>query len=212
MEKETSRELKTKDILTTGQIAKFCCVDPRTVHRWIRQKLLPSHELPITKFQRVQVKDFLNFLKEQGLPVPEALKKVAKYRILIVDDDPGMINAMRRILSSFQKEDYEFETACDGFAAGCAIQKFQPDLIVLDLKMPRMDGMEVCRQIRSNPDMQGIKILAVSGMISLGVSSEEDRRKIIKLGADDFLEKPFAEQVLKDRVLQLLFGKERGHE
>ncbi|OGW72802.1 MAG: hypothetical protein A2Y02_02730 [Omnitrophica bacterium GWA2_52_12] len=212
MAKESKKELKHDDVLTTGQIAEFCHVDPRTVHRWIRQHLLLAHELPITKFNRIRVKDFLSFLKEQGLPVPCALQHVSKYRILIVDDDAAMLNAIRRILADFSSEDYEFEMAGDGFAAGRAVQKFQPDLMILDLKMAGMDGFEVCRQIRVDSDARAIKILAVSGAVSPGFAHADERQKILNLGADDFLEKPFTEQALKSRVLQLLFREDKTND
>ncbi|MBI3313533.1 MAG: response regulator [Candidatus Omnitrophica bacterium] len=199
MAKEPNGELRPGDVLTTGQIAQFCNVDPRTVNRWIDQQLLISHALPITGFRRVKVQDFLYFLQKQNMPVPDKLKNVSKHRILIVDDDAAVVNAIKRVLRQLNGKDYEFETAHDGFEAGKAVQKFQPELMILDLKMPRMDGFEVCKQIKSHEDTQSIKILAVSGTVS-----KEDQNRIMHSGADDFLEKPFTENVLKERVMKML--------
>lgn len=204
MGRNSIKDFKIDDILTTGQLAKFCSVDPRTVHRWMNEGLLASHVLPVTKFRRVQVKDFVRFLQTQKMPVPEQLRRVSKWRILIVDDESAMLNAIRRILNDFPPEDFLFETATDGFTAGSALQKFSPDLIILDLKMPRMNGFEVCRLIKEDPEMKHVKILAVSGTMDSG-TNHGDRQKILNLGADNFLAKPFTEQELKSSVLQLLF-------
>ncbi len=206
MPEDPQETVKPEDILTTGQIAKFCAVDPRTVNRWIHQNLLVSHALPITHFRRIKVKDFLRFLKAEKMPVPEILKGISKNRILIVDDDPSVRNAIRRVLHQAHSKDYEIETASEGFEAGRILQKFQPDLVILDLKMPKMDGFEVCRQIKTHPETRHIKVLAMSGTVR-----KEEYQKALDLGADSFLEKPFSEQVLKDRLLQL-FGLEESRE
>lgn len=206
MSQKLKQPLSVDAILTPGQIAKFCQVDPRTVTRWIEQNLLVSHALPITKFHRIKVADFLRFLKDQRMPIPKELRHFFKTRILIVDDDPAMRHAIQRMLFEFKKKDYEFETAGDGFAAGLAVQRFRPDLVILDLKMPGMDGFAVCKQIKTNPETRHIRILAVSGTVS-----DKDRCRVLELGADDYLEKPFPENLLKDRVLKL-FSRGQSHE
>ncbi|MCF8138696.1 MAG: response regulator, partial [Desulfotignum sp.] len=91
------------------------------------------------------------------------------------------------------------ETAKDGFDAGMKIMTFKPGLVILDLIMPGMDGFEVCRQIKANPDTAHIKVLAVTGY-----DSEENRQKILSEGADAYLAKPLFKEELMQTIQTLL--------
>ena len=81
--------------------------------------------------------------------------------------------------------------------------RFNPGLIILDLFMPEMTGFEVCRQIKKNPETSHIKIIVLTGH-----DSKENRERIIKAGADDYLVKPVEKNVLLGRVEDILSGKE----
>jgi len=116
-------------------------------------------------------------------------------RILIVDDDPQILKMMRKLLTN---QGYETAAASDGFEAGVKVVQFNPDLVVLDLMMPGMDGFEVCKRIKGNTGTSHIKVLAVSGY-----DTEENREKIIKAGADGFLPKPIDMGVILNEVKQL---------
>lgn len=193
--------LKTDDVLTTGKIAALCRVDVRTVNRWIDRGILKAHMLPVTGFRRVQVDDFIAFLHEQGMPLPPPLRLLGRKRVLIVDDDRDIRREIGWLFAEETEgqEAYEVAFAEDGFEAGAMVQKFKPHAIILDLKMPRMDGFEVCRRLKADADTKSIKILAISGGVD-----EEDRRKILALGADEFLKKPVEAQALKSGVADLL--------
>ncbi len=125
------------------------------------------------------------------------------YRVLIVDDDALVRSAIGRMLHNLHGDHFEFNTAPDGVEADRAVEVLQPDLIILDLKMPGRDGFEVCRHLKENPKTRNIQILAVSGTIR-----REDYHKILEAGADAFLEKPFSEKNLKERVSGLLHPEE----
>ena len=193
------KQFYPSDILTTGQIAKYCQVDARTVNRWIGQKVLAAHALPITNFHRVKAMDFVRFLREQKMPIPDDFADLCTTKILIVDDDHPMAKSIERILT-FQKSDgVKCEIASDGFEAGRLLQKSRPDLVILDVRMPRMDGFQVCKLIKSDPDLSHIKILAISGILH-----GEEHEKILAAGADDFIEKPFDAEAFQQRVSKLL--------
>lgn len=197
MNQDTARD----EILTTGQIAKYCQVDIRTANRWIDKGLLKAHELPITKFRRIYRSHFIEFLHEQKMPIPQEFSDNEKKRILIVDDDTSMAAAMRRILNdSFP--DCSVDVAYDGFEAGTMVARNQPHVMILDLKMPGMSGFEVCKRLKSQTRTQSIKIMAVSG-----TTRNEDWEKISICGADTFLEKPFDDTVFKQKVSELLNSK-----
>jgi len=122
--------------------------------------------------------------------------QLAGKKILIVDDDPLILDLLTKILSA---QKYETDVASSGFEAGAKVAKFEPDLIILDLIMPKMSGFEVCRQIKEDPDTSHIKILAITGY-----DTEENREKIMKAGADDYMAKPVKRDILLRHVEGLL--------
>src|SRR5260370_3399004 len=113
----------------------------------------------------------------------------AKERILLVDDDPGIMAAVKHSLSTYG---YKMTTATDGVEALAAVERELPDLILLDLVMPRCDGLEVCQHIREHSTTP-IIVLSIKG-------SEADIVTVLDLGADDYLVKPFRLAELLARV------------
>src|SRR5262249_54925779 len=113
----------------------------------------------------------------------------AKSRVLIVDDEPQITRVLRTILSS---QGYQVRTAAEGEAALSDFSVWHPELVITDLFMPRMDGLELCRRIRSFSNVP-IIVLSVKG---------EERTKVEALdsGADDYITKPFAADELLARV------------
>src|SRR2546421_3074209 len=114
-------------------------------------------------------------------------------RILVVDDDPMVATTVQRVL---RPEGYEVEVALGGAQAIERAHANRPDLVVLDLMMPGIDGLEVCRQLRANGDLPVLMLTARSGTV--------DRVKGLDTGADDYLVKPFAYAELLARVRALL--------
>jgi DNA-binding response OmpR family regulator len=113
-------------------------------------------------------------------------------KVLVVDDEQGIVDFVRLGL---QYEGYEVQSAPDGKAALIAISDFKPDLVILDIAMPRMDGYEVCRAVQG-ADM-GILILSARDGL-------EDRLKGLDVGADDYLVKPFHFEELLARAKAIL--------
>jgi DNA-binding response OmpR family regulator len=113
--------------------------------------------------------------------------------ILIVDDDPGILTAIHQALTTHH---YDVLTATDGREAVDLYNRIQPDLILLDLMMPHMDGLEVCRQVRAR-GVTPIIILSIKG-------GEADIVAALDLGADDYLVKPFRLAELLARVRAVL--------
>ncbi len=117
----------------------------------------------------------------------------ASQRILLVDDDPGIMAAVKHALTT---HGYKMTTATDGVEALAAFERELPDLILLDLVMPRCDGLEVCQQIREF-SATPIIVLSIKG-------SEADIVSVLDLGADDYLVKPFRLAELLARVRAVL--------
>jgi two-component system KDP operon response regulator KdpE len=114
-------------------------------------------------------------------------------RILVVDDEEQILRALRRALAA---RGYEVETAADGEEALAEVEAAMPDLVVLDLNLPGIDGMEVCRRLRTWTSVP-ILILSVR-------EDEAGKVEALDLGADDYLTKPFGVEELLARVRALL--------
>jgi excisionase family DNA binding protein len=183
--------------LTTGEIGIYCNVTYRAVLKWISSGKLKAYRTP-GNHSRVRVDEFLSFLGKYNIPIPEELRSFEiKKKILIVDDDQEMVDSIKRML--MMEDNYKIETAYDGFSAGQKFYQFKPDLVILDIKMPKLNGYEVCARIRSDPQNKEVKIIAISGVIDMAGAQE-----IKKLGANDYLSKPFDNTVLKRKIEKLL--------
>lgn len=121
-----------------------------------------------------------------------------KKRILIVEDDKNLRRIMRIILKDLSIP-HEIEEACDGFVAKRKIEKFCPDLIILDKKMPKRGGYEVCLDLRNNPDTQRVKIIGISAY-----GEKIGEVVMSSLGVDYYFEKPFDHEKFKNKVEELL--------
>ena len=120
-----------------------------------------------------------------------------KKKILIVDDERAMVNLIKETLQV--SGEYNIEVAFNGFSAGQKFGVFKPDLILLDIKMPKMDGFEVCSLIRKDPKNNDTKIIVLSGQID-----EKDIKRLFELGANAYFSKPFNSEDLKEKVENLL--------
>jgi len=189
-----------KNILTIPEAAKYCAVDRVTLWRWVKSGLLRVSVTP-GGHHRIVKDDLESFLVEKGM-YPLAAKRFPGNRVLIVDDDPTVRKVTSEMLTHHQ---YETETAGDGFEAGVKVVQFKPDLLILDLIMPRMDGFEVCRYLKKDPTTSGIKILILTGY-----DTGKHREHVMAAGADDFLAKPVEVDILI-RHMEDLLGRKKEY-
>ena len=185
-----------KDVYTTYQISRFCRVDIATVTNWIDEGKLKAYKTP-GGHRRIQKKDFLQFLQRYTMPVPAEIK-TDRLRVLVVDDEKYVVEIIVRALKK-SGYNFEIESAFDGFEAGIKAANLLPDMVILDINLPGVDGYKVLKDIRSNEELKDIKVLAISGK-----SIPETREKILKYGADDFIAKPFNIKVIISAVAELL--------
>ena len=190
--------------LKPNEIAAYCDVHQRTVSRWIANGQLKGHKLPGRGNYRVLLEDFLNFLQRQQMPLPgELLTNTASQdrqesgikRVLIIDDEAAIRQAIRRVLLPTR---YDIIAAEDGFQAGVKMIAERPDLVILDLSMPGLDGFDVIRFVRQRPELKDLKILVLSGL----APSELD--EAVRLGANEAISKPFDNADLLARTRALL--------
>jgi DNA-binding response OmpR family regulator len=119
-----------------------------------------------------------------------------KGKILVVDDENYILHILDFSLGA---EGYEVITAEDGEAAVRKCREERPDLVVLDVMMPKMDGFEVCRSIKRDPDLAGTPVILLSAK-----ARDVDQKQGYEAGADDYITKPFSPGRLVDRVHGLL--------
>lgn len=124
---------------------------------------------------------------------------MAKPKILIVDDNPVNVELLKAQLKPYP---YTLDTAYDGEEALKKINDQHPDLVLLDLMMPKVSGYEVCRAIKQNKETQFIPVIVITALSEL-----DDKLRAIELGADDFLVKPFNKMELTTRIKSLLHLK-----
>jgi len=187
------------DMLSLGKAAQICAVTRWTLWSYVKAGELPASRTPGGHY-RVSRKDLDEFIHRKGLELEEAAAAPpAKAKILVVDDDPVI---RKFIIKTLEKSGHKLEEAEDGFEAGQKTIRFKPNILIVDIFMPRMDGFEVCRRMKENPETNKTKIMAISGF-----DTEENRRKIIEAGADWFMPKPLSPAALRKAVTDVLQSK-----
>ena len=184
-----------KTVFTTGEAAKICKVSQQTIIRCFDNGSLKGFRVPGSRFRRIPRELLYAFMKENGIPT-DALES-GKRRVLIVDDDEELVELMVDVFARDGR--FEIKSANNGFDAGMQVREFRPDLVVLDIMLPDINGREVCQRIRSDTTLESVKIICISGMI------EQDKVADIRAaGADDFMHKPFSVEKLLDRGCEML--------
>ena len=168
--------------LSTFAIAEMLHVDPGSVANWIDQGLLNAHRTP-GGHRRVLKSDLVTFLREHKMPVPPELG-ATPIRVLVVDDESAVAKLIAKAIKN-RYPDYEILEANDGFQAGSLIATIKPDVVILDLRMPGMDGYEVCKMIKSQESAKHAEIIAMTAF-----PSPECEKKIKACGARVCIAKP----------------------
>ena len=184
-----------KTVFTTGEAAKICKVSQQTIIRCFDSGQLRGFRVPGSKFRRIPRDVLYKFMKENGIPT-DALES-GKRKALIVDDDPELVELITDALEADGR--FEVRTANNGFDAGMMVREYHPDVIVLDVMLPYINGKEVCQRVRSDSALDDVRIICISGMV------EQDKIQDLKsAGANHFLQKPFEVEILIDTICKLL--------
>ncbi len=187
--------MTTKTVFTTGEAAKICKVSQQTIIRCFDNGSLKGFRVPGSRFRRIPRDHLYSFMRENGIPT-DALES-GKRKVLIVDDDEELVELMVDVFARDGR--FDIKTANNGFDAGMQVREFRPDLVVLDIMLPDINGREVCQRVRSDTTLEAVKIICISGMI------EQDKVADIRAaGADDFMHKPFAVDKLLQRSCEML--------
>lgn len=121
--------------------------------------------------------------------------------VLVVDDEPNIVLSLEFLM---QQAGYEVRVAADGEAALAAVEERPPDVVLLDVMIPKRDGFDVCQTIRANPAWGGVHIIMLTAR-----GREIEREKGLALGADEYITKPFSTREVLDRVRRALAAEDR---
>ena len=176
------QELKAKDVLTTGEVAKICNVAPRTVSKWFDSGSLKGYRIPGSKDRRIPLSQLIRFMKQHNIPLNGL--KTGHTRVLIVDADRDIVDVIEKVLED--EAGYEVEIAASAFQAGVTAEKFRPHVMLIDMHVRDLDARQVLEIIRANPDLQLTKLIAMSGKMP-----ESEGQMLVHKGWDAFLRKPF---------------------
>lgn len=184
-----------KTVFTTGEAAKICNVSQQTIIRCFDSGQLKGFRVPGSRFRRIPRDILYKFMKDNGIPT-DALES-GKRKALVVDDDEELVELIRDALELDGR--FEIRVANNGFDAGMMVKEYHPDVIVLDVMLPDINGKEVCQRVRSDSSMDDVQIICISGMV------EQDKIAELKAaGANVFKQKPFATDDLIATICKLL--------
>lgn len=166
-----------KPYLTPSEAAKLLMVSPITVRAWAQKGLLPSETTPggHRRFLRESVEQFAQYITVPQRDV---------FRVLVVDDNKQVAGFLVEWLTGLD-EPFIVNTAADEFEAGSKVHIFEPDIILMDLMMPKLNGFNVCRQIKAEPKTWDIRVIAMTGH-----QSQEEEQRILEAGAEICIPKP----------------------
>ena len=173
---------------TTGEVAKICQVTKRTVIKWIDGGRLTGYTIPGSRHRRVTAESLQSFMRTNGIPDHV---RVVRPRILVVDDDPDLLELLKDTL----RDEYDVDVASTALDAATRLAAFQPDMILLDIRLPDLSGLQVCRHFQSYKKSRNVPILTMSAY-----GGEIDPHEVRLSGADAFLPKPLRLAELKQRI------------
>jgi excisionase family DNA binding protein len=187
----------TRRFMTTSDVARYCSVSNDGVLKWIKAGKLRAFATPGGHY-RISAEDFRDFLDRFDIPIDESFfgGQQRACTVLVVDDEREMRELIRRMLERLDL-DLRVEEASDGYEAGIKIGSLQPDLVILDVIMPRIDGVSLCRSIRGNARTRQIKVLAITAL-------RDNVAKMFDAGADHCMVKPIAFESFKREASRLL--------
>jgi excisionase family DNA binding protein len=185
------------DVLTISEASKLCGVSLKTITNWVEQGHIKAHKT-VGGHRRILREDLYRFMTEHKIPMPEGEKGNSRKKILIVDDDRIIVETL---VLAFEEDEHGYDviSSSDGFEAGIQLAHFKPDLVILDIMMPDINGYEVCKRIKSSPETHDTQVIVLSAYLD-----EENFQKMKAFGADACFSKPLPLPDLKKEVVRLL--------
>ncbi len=179
---ETVDPISGDHLLTSSEVGALLQVNPSSVKKWVDTGHLSAFRTP-GGHRRIRALDLIVFLEKHHMPVPRALRDAGRRRVVIVDDDKVQLRALARRLR--RADQVEVHAIDDPIDALVRIGAVQPHAVVVDVLMPRLSGLELCRALRHCAETRAATVIAVSGSMS-----EELAAEAAAAGAHHALAKP----------------------
>lgn len=186
-----------KPFLTPKEVARLLMVSPVTVRHWAIAGKLPA-QTTLGGHRRFLRRDVNHFARIHDLILRDP--QDTRTRVLVVDDDHQLATYLVEALTE-GNDDVRAEVAYDGFEAGAKFQSFRPDVVLLDIRMPGLDGIQVCQRIKSDPLTCIARVIAMTGY-----HTRDEELRITAAGAEICLAKPFEIETLR-QLLDLPGGR-----
>ncbi len=174
----------TEKLYTSGKAAELLQADATSVVKWVNDGLLVSYLTP-GGHRRIRASDLVAFMRAHGMWIPPELC-ATRVKVLLVDDEPRVLGAMKRAMKAHEGA-IEFLTAGSGMEALVMLGSEKPDVLVLDIAMPDMDGLEVLRRLKERPETEKLDVIVLSGNLTPALE-----RKALALGARAVCDKPIS--------------------
>lgn len=178
-----STEISADSLLTSHQAGSLIQVNPSSINKWVKEGRIPAFRTP-GGHRRIRAGDLVAFLTTHNMPVPRTLSPASRQRLLIVDDDAKQLASLERVLKPYANR-IDVALCNNGIEALVKVGSFRPHMIVLDVYMPHLDGLEVCRKLRANPETESIDVIMATAQLT-----PELEKKAQEAGARRVTSKP----------------------
>jgi excisionase family DNA binding protein len=185
--------IQPEALLTSSEVGDLLQVNPSSVKNWVNEGRISAFRTP-GGHRRIRVADLVAFLDLHRMPVPKELEHVSRRRLLVVDDDPMLLRSLTREFRRHETR-VQLATTQNGIDALVMVGSWRPHLIVLDVFMPEIDGLEVCRRLKANPDTQHVGVIVNSAHLTSDVE-----RSAMNAGARRCMQKPVEIDVILEEL------------
>ena len=189
----TEPKIDADQLLTSHEVGALLQVNPSSVKKWVNEGRITAFRTP-GGHRRIRVGDLVEFLDRHAMPIPRKLAGVSRRRLLIVDDDAVHLRAFERRLRP-HKSRLQLQMTDNGIDALVLVGAFKPHLIILDVYMPELDGIEVCRRLKMKPETSDIGVIIHSAHLTRAV--EENA---VAAGAICAVSKPIELKLVLDNL------------
>ena len=185
-----------KDTLTTTETAKLLGFHVNTLKNWVREGKMPAFRT-LGGHYRIRVRDLVQVLRDNGMPVPAMLE--TRFTIMVIDED-AMFQSQIKGLFSSKANSFIVKPYLSGIDAVIEIGRQAPDLVLSNVRLASMDGFQLLSKLRSNPDVEGLKIVAIADSI-------DDTDRALNAGATDVFVKTDGFTALIDKIRRIADDK-----
>lgn len=189
------------------EVANICGFKNQTAINWIKKGDIKAFTTPGGQY-RVYPEDLIEFMSSRNMRIPRELLELAEgnkalRKVLIVDDDEQLNSLIKQFLIK-KFPDFSITQAFDGFEAGKLVFEVKPGLIILDIDLPGINGHELCKKIKGDPNLGSPRILTITGL-----ADPDMEERVLAEGADAFMPKPLNFDELPQVISDLLKGSKK---